>query len=312
MSKEGDTPAAAPAPSTGQDVFSAIAGDDAVPDSGRAEPASGGSVDSASSSGSEPASAPAATPSAAAQPSTPQPTSPTAPVPPATAATGNASPVPPAQPSSTAPASEPTPAPVEQTPSPELTEQSQQLTPETLKQFEEQAMVELGKMYTLTPEQLAKVETDGLHTVLPQMLARAHINMMNSAMRLIQQQTPTMFKSFYSTEQAKKVFATKLYGAFPALKDAKAAPVVRDLLKRARALDPSMSMDDLIQVVGSQASVKLKLPVGGGTGAVPPTPPASPAPTFAPAAPAARPTPPPVAAKPMTGVNWSELVEEEA
>lgn len=302
MSKEsGEAPAtpAADSSPTGQDVFAAVSGDDVATDAGGGSPAS-----EPASPTSEPA--PSA-PSPGAAPTTPS-------EPPAAAAPTPATPATPASPEQPAAATSPaelTPA----QPAPTLEQPGQpsgQYTPEQLKQFEVEAIGELTQQYQLTPEQLAQVEEKGVHAVIPELLARAHINFMNTALRLIQTQTPGMFRNMYMSENAKRVFADKFFKAFPALRDAKHAPTVRDLLKRARALDPGMSMDDLIEMVGSAASVKLKLPRTGGQAAVRPATPASPASTFAPSAPAPRPTPPaPAAPAPSAGPNWKEFVEED-
>ncbi len=313
MSKEGDAvaPAGPTAEPTGQDVFAAVddSNDDVAPAS---EPASGGpsvAVDVPSSAAPVSTGAGPSTGNAVASPTPSEPSQ----ADPKVSSTGNAAASPPVSlnnPSSTPPS--PKVEPSQSQPQLEPPVSPTNYSAEQMKQFETEAMAELARNYSLTPEQLAQVEAEGMHAVLPQMLARAHINMMNSAMRLIQQQAPQTFRSMYQTENAKKVFAERFFTAYPALADNKHAPVVRDILKRARALDPSMSMDDLIQVVGTQASVKLKLPLGGGRGSVTPAPTASPSPTFAPSAPAPRPTAPArQAAVPAGGVNWSELVEED-
>lgn len=242
--------------------------------------------------------APAASPVAASTPSTPA--APAAEPKPAAAtpeAPVGATPQVPATPPATPVAAEPPPpfsVELEQAPAAQPTAQAPtaRLTPEQL-------VERLTAEYQFD-EQTREALLDDAPAALPRILAQQHVRMAQEVVATIAKVLPSIVQNMMQQGATRQTFTQKFYGKWPGLRQHHA--FVDKALKTYRALNPGLTLDELVQQVGLHASVALKLPIEGVT---PPQAPA-PAPTaFTPASPGGGGSPPP----PTPNV-WDQFIEE--
>lgn len=215
---------------------------------------------------------PAVTPGAPAVPATP--TAPAAPAAP-TAAPVVAAPavLPPAGPQ---PAAAPATAP-EQTVEQALAARTQWRN-DTIKTLAE-------KHYNLSPELIEEIQTSPEVTI-PKLMARVYLDTVEAATLGIMERLPATITGIMQRAQEAEGAERDFYAAWPALNKDTHGAAVMQLATAYRQLNPSVSKEDFIKFVGSQAIVALGLTQA--VAAVPAAAPAAPA-AAAPGAPPFRP-----------------------
>lgn len=209
-------------------------------------------------------------------------------------------------PSTPAPTPEPVAAPAAELDSPAPTPNATgPISPEQVQKWRSEAIDKLAGQYAIDDATRAQLE-EAPATVIPRLLARLHVDMVDTMYRVISQAVPNIVRQQATAQDSHRSFTTKFGERWPQLKSHYGK--VNDILKVHRQLNPSDSEADLIEKVGLQASVMLKLPIASsGQMAVPSVASVAPALTFTPASPAggSRAT----ASTPSRTV-WEELIEE--
>lgn len=171
-----------------------------------------------------------------------------------------------------------------------------------ISKFRAQAIVDLTKHYSLD-EKTREAYLEDPSAVLPKLLAQAHVNAVDAALHMVQQFLPQALQGYTSQAETQRSLTQRFYDRWPALRAHH--PTVTKLLKAHRAVSPQDTLEELIENVGLQASVKLKLPLQGVVAAPAATQPSQPSP-FTPAAPGGATRP-----KPASSNVWAEFTEED-
>ena len=197
---------------------------------------------------------------------------------------------------------------------PRAEEEPTQPTPEDVaSQREEQrqaALARLKEAYKLSDQQVDDWEINSAD-MLPEVAAQLHMNVFEQVFNAVTQQLPQMVRQINSMEMGQKAFSEAFFTKWPKLADH--AELVNKYLQAYGSVYPNATHEQLINDVGMQASVALKLPIDGlppGDGAAA-APAESPKPKrevpFSPAQPGGG-----TASAPTQSNNqWSEFINDE-
>lgn len=176
--------------------------------------------------------------------------------------------------------------------------------------YRQQAIEHLQHTYGLTEEEQQEFDNDP-NALISKKLAQVHVNAFEAAVNHMMRALPQAMDAVNNQREARNSFESRLYGRWPALAEHK--QTVQKVMDVYRQVRPDASEEELINDVGLQASVQLKLPIqgtgnsnGGNSGEQPAAPrkqssgtrrhkPANPSPS-------ARPAP--------TRSEWDEIIDE--
>jgi hypothetical protein len=152
---------------------------------------------------------------------------------------------------------------------------------------------DIAGRYGLSEEQKELLLTEP-EKVLPDMIGRLYVDVFEGVLQAMMAQLPNYMHTYMQQADASRDRESQFYKRWPMLDKPEYKPHVNKLVATYRRLYPSATFEDVLENVGLQAIVALKIPreqVLGGAAPATPAPATVSAPRYRPAVGGAAPTP---------------------
>lgn len=134
------------------------------------------------------------------------------------------------------------------------------LTNEERQQLRTQAQEELVAQFTLNEED-AELMLSAPEQVLPKLAANMYLDIFDGVLQAMQTQMPHMIAAANLQQATKASYEQKFFNAWPQLTEATHRGTIQRITASFRDLNPAATEEEVIQEVGAQAWIALRLPV---------------------------------------------------
>lgn len=131
-------------------------------------------------------------------------------------------------------------------------------------------------VFALSPEEIEALETNAVEAV-PRLMAKCLVRAQQNLLSQLPNLIPRMIQTHMQVQQRNDENANKFYSAWPGLKKAEHGTLVNRLAHSYRQMNPSASLDQMIQDVGAMVMVAAKVPAAATNGVGVPAHPMAPA-----------------------------------